>query len=459
MSGAEDTLSQLSSRLFDVPQAEFEALVRSLEARRLRPDHKAAADLMLGRLRPRLAITRPRRQATPQRLFCIPFEDLLYDPGTPRKALGRIPRSAIPPVWKLFCDQTPAGTIDSVVEGLRAMKTADREALEFFATPLWAEAARVLDDRLAGAAATKDGRAALQAEVGGPEVLASLEEIAAALRIAEPIAKLRRSLPEPPIADVDADGLAALLDALTRAAAISRESVPIVVFSLLARLRNPAVLFDLLQRLAEEGAGDLVRGLAAQAGEAVISQTEDRLVDAQAAIQAAETAKVEVARSLGRELAALDKAAAAAGSGGGRALVRRLERAKADLGRLARETVVAGSDRATLDAIAALDEPATADGDDLARLRAVEDRIVSLRLCQKFARELGIDSEVAGSLKTISAGLDDRAKGLLKRLEANDPDVSSVDLFSTVRLVELVEGPEKAEKLRQKGMQAMTGKG
>ena len=60
-------------------------------------------------------------------------------------------------------------------------------------------------------------------------------------------------------------------------------------------------------------------------------------------------------------------------------------------------------------------------------------------------------------MKKIASGLDARGKHLVDRLEKNDAEVSVVDLYNTVRLVELVEGPEKADKLRLAGMKAMQG--
>ena len=60
-------------------------------------------------------------------------------------------------------------------------------------------------------------------------------------------------------------------------------------------------------------------------------------------------------------------------------------------------------------------------------------------------------------MKTIGTGLDTRGKKILGALEANDPGTSVVDLYNTVRLVELVDGAEKADRLRVAGLKAMTG--
>src|SRR3546814_579995 len=95
--------------------------------------------------------------------------------------------------------------------------------------------------------------------------------------------------------------------------------------------------------------------------------------------------------------------------------------------------------------------------DELRNLRDAEDRIVALRLCHRFSDNVGMVEQVAGAMKAIGNGLDQRGQALVARLQANDATVSVADLYNTVRLVELVEGPEKADRLRLAGVKAMTG--
>src|SRR3546814_12555853 len=77
--------------------------------------------------------------------------------------------------------------------------------------------------------------------------------------------------------------------------------------------------------------------------------------------------------------------------------------------------------------------------DELRNLRDAEDRIVALRLCHRFSDDVGMVEQVAGAMKAIGNGLDQRGQALVARLQANDATVSVADLYNTVRLVELVE--------------------
>ena len=171
------SLDLLAGRVFDIPEPQFADLVRSLEARRLNGDQRATADAVLSRLRPRMSLARPPRRATPQRLFCMPFEDLLYDPGTSRKAVGRIPRSAITPIWTLFAEHARPGTIEAASAILKSAEPNDGAALLTAGTPLWAEAANVLAARDAAARKAPNGRAQLRDSLGGAPVLDSLDDI------------------------------------------------------------------------------------------------------------------------------------------------------------------------------------------------------------------------------------------------------------------------------------------
>lgn len=449
------SLDLLAGRVFDIPEPQFVDLVRALEARRLKQDQRATADAVLSRLRPRMSLARPPRRPTPQRLFCLPFEDLLYDPATRRKAVGRIPRAAIAPIWALFGEQAGAGVIEAAAAAIRAADPEDTAAILAAGSPLWAEGARVLGAREAAARKSAEGRAKLRDALGGEPVLASLEDITVMLRIAAPVLELRAALPPAPIEGVGRPGIAALVQALQAAAGIGREAVPYVIFVLMARLRDLGTIGDIFEKLAEAGVGDLLRSVGEQAGEAVASQSEDRLIDVRQELADEDLPRADVARALGREVEALNRAARAVG--GGRALARRIERVKGELARVAREHVVAGAAEATLAAIAALDDPLATGDEEMQTLRAAEDRIVALKLCAKLADDPDTAKQIAAAVRAIGTGLEARGKALVERLQNNDAEVSVVDLYNTVRLVELVEGPDKADTLRLAGMKAMKG--
>ncbi|MDF1792157.1 MAG: hypothetical protein P1U88_09625 [Thalassobaculaceae bacterium] len=454
---SDTSLDNMANKVFEIPEAEFEKLVAALELRRLRPSQHAVSVAMLSQIRPRLRLIRPPRRLTPMRIFCRPFEDLLYNPNTPRKALGRIPRSALKPIWSETEKLLGEAGLSPMLAAIKTLDPSDAAAVDAAADPFWQAAYAALKGFRDASTKEKGGRAKLQEQLGGPEILASLDDIVTALAIAGPITEMRRNLPPPPIAEIDNQSLSHVVAGLTKTAVIDRDGLPIIVLSLMARLASPAMLPALIERLIDEGAGDLIKSMGGQVGEAVASQQEDRIIDIRTEAEQNKDDPITVARSLGNELKTLEREAKAAG-GGGRGVARQIERVKAELGRLARETVVAGAAPKAVAAIDALGAPTDNATTSRDQFRAVEDQIVSLRLCKQYAGDVGLDDEISSAMKTIGSKLSEKSTDLLKRLESNDVDVSSVDLFCTVRLVELVEGSEKADKLREKGMAALRGK-
>jgi hypothetical protein len=453
---SDTSLDNVANKVFEIPEAEFEKLVTALELRRLRPSQQAASIAMLTQIRPRLRLIRPDRKYTPMRLFCRPFEDLLYNPNTPRKALGRIPRSALKPIWGETERLLGPAVVTPLLNALKSVDPGDDAAVDAAGRPFWAAAHAALKELRDASAKEKGGRARLQEQLGGPEVLASLDDIITSLAIAAPLTEMRRILPPPPIGEISNANLKHIVTGLTRTAALNRDGLPILVLSLMTRLGSPAMLPALIERLIDEGAGDLIQSMGGQVGEAVASQQEDRIIDIRSDAEKKKDDPVAVARALGNELKTLQREAAAAG-GGGRGVARQLERVKAELGRVARETIVSGAAPkavATIEALGGPPDNATSNRD---KFRIVEDQIVSLRLCKQYAGDVGLDGEINAAMKQISAKLDERSADLLKRLQTNDATVSSVDLFCTVRLVELTDGSEKADKLREKGMAALRG--
>lgn len=444
----------LGGRVFDIPEQQFTDLVNSLESKRQRSPQRQKTDVVLGYLRPRLTVARLPRRPTPQRVMCMPFEDLLYTPGTRRKALGKIPRHALDPMWDLFASLAAPDMLKRVRDGLKTAEPDDAEVFEALGAELWPAAAAVFQAELAGSSKTKEGRTQLKDGLGGQDVVESLEEAALALSIAGPLFKLQQDLPLGPVEDFDRAQITMIAGCLTKAAGMNRAALPHVVYVMMGRLRDPATLLTVFEKLTEEGVGDLLGQVSGQVSEAMVNQTEDRLIDVRDQATKEGAPKTDVARNLGRELKTLDRTAIAVAKGG-RGMTRRIERAKAEVGRIAEQVLVEGAAAETVGLIDGLDTPVGTDAEEFARMRAVEGRITALRLAQAYADEIGLAPKIKANLSAIQDKLDVRGAEMLKGLQQGDPNISTVDLYATVRLIELTSGPEKADQLRLKGLDAM----
>src|SRR5258708_35605965 len=65
-----------------------------------RPADPLSVLMILSKVRPRMMMLRPPRRPSLKRLFCRPFEDLLYSTKSKENLLGKLPRSAIEPIWR-----------------------------------------------------------------------------------------------------------------------------------------------------------------------------------------------------------------------------------------------------------------------------------------------------------------------------------------------------------------------
>ena len=103
-----DKAGLLQSFLGSLPGNIAARLAKAVEVDRLTESNSLPHDVILEGLRPALRRSeRLDRTPTPLRLFCRPFEDLLFDGARKDKQKGRIARSSVVPVWR-WLSQTVA---------------------------------------------------------------------------------------------------------------------------------------------------------------------------------------------------------------------------------------------------------------------------------------------------------------------------------------------------------------
>src|SRR5215472_3236867 len=100
----DDVAAETAARAKALDDAKLQQIVSLLEAALERPDG-VTAKTMLDQLRPKLVEARPPRRPHLRRSLCEPFEDMLVNGVTSGHLVGRIPRSAIMPVWDLFAER------------------------------------------------------------------------------------------------------------------------------------------------------------------------------------------------------------------------------------------------------------------------------------------------------------------------------------------------------------------
>lgn len=460
-------LDALQEHLFRIPEKEFTALVHELEQRRLNEARARKIALIMRFLRPRLAILKPFRRMTLLRLMCTPFEDILYNPGSPRKAIGKIPRSAIKAVWDLLLENVDPGRLGKFDEQLAAMPMEEqtREAMLEIGREFWPICAYSLRGVIVVAEGSTRLRRELIDKMGDDSHFASLKEVVSMLEVADPIMTLRENLSRGPIDVVSNRDLDAIIAAFTAVNAKGPQYQECVIYVILARLADMASITDVFQRIDDAGSGAVITQVSDTASHAMVSQIEDRIKDMDDDIAVAPDRET-LARQAGDYVNTLAGAAKAIGQTGSRQQSRRVGQVRGELSDKVRINVLEEGDESTAALLTSLlaasltdfDDDDAADSASQQMLEQMQDRIVSLRVAERYADDIGLGGEVEQRLTAIESGLSKRADKILGSFNVgSDRARAEANLNGTVRLMELVAGPESADEVRLRGRRLLDG--
>jgi len=200
--------------------------------------------------RNRMQRLRPLRRPTLQRLFCLPFEDLLINvrKDGPQPD-GRILRNAMASAWRLVLE-APDFDIDNMEGRLRECAIADKDAEEAIGRDLWrVGAAQIIALFRKGNAEAKRRNGPL-----GPNGIwqNDIAQIGRALELGDTIQGLKRKLPPAPIRLLDEDSVKAMRWAIVGNARGDSGKVFALLSVLMVRVSPPALL---LERLAGQDLG------------------------------------------------------------------------------------------------------------------------------------------------------------------------------------------------------------
>lgn len=451
-------LGNLEGQLFKIPEDELTELVAKLERRAQDPAKAPSVAKILEQLRPRLAILKPQRQATLVRFFAEPFADLLYTTGEPRKPVGRIPRTAIVPCYKLLQENSDPSRIQRYQHDLDATETDDDEAMMVLGTGFWRYASGQLRRVVDEAEKNKTSKQTLIAKLGDPFLYAALKEILGVLEVAVPVMELRKALPSTGISHVTNANLEDIRTALDTVHRQRPSNAEFVVFVILARLRNPAMIVEIMQRVEEAGTLADVSSVTNIANEAIVSQTEEKIRTLGEKIHASTSCK-NMALQAEASVKEVIGAASAIGNTGSRMQSRQVARTKSEMADLVRREMLEAQDNLTASNMNSLGGNGSAR-DQRAAQKGIEDRIISLRIASRFAIELGLDRDVNRRLAELEESVAEQSKNLLAALKKRDyaalsPEEAERQLFTQVRVTELLLGPELANRLRLEGEQLL----
>ncbi|MCR9221621.1 MAG: hypothetical protein NXI21_15460 [Alphaproteobacteria bacterium] len=417
-------------------------------------------------LRPRLAEIRAPRIYTPQRMLCVPFEDMLVgkDPGY--KETGKILRSSIMPMWGLLTEDLISHRWPVLADEFAAAQKADEAVrVEATAAAIWRESAVALTEWLGEQESDVELLRKASKRLSGPRALEDLKEMAYTLDVAEIVESAKTQLPRKPILSLDQEQVNILkrhYDQVTRERP-GRELY--FLMAMIGRLLQPFPILKLVRAVTPK-LDDVVASKPdlATAGNMVIRALEE---DAQrvAALAGEDDATEEEMMSRVRRFAAAFKGITSDigvrrdGEWG-----RRMYQCRNMVSDAVERMILSDAPRVVLSVLPKSGTHAVADfrelpNDDL--FERSERRARALGETMALAEEIGLQSACASTISALRKDLDNYAARIIGRLpkaEEHELDNARAHLATAVRLLELISNSDDADLLRRRGNAALDRK-
>lgn len=464
MTDVNRSLDELSQRLSQIPESTLVEMVWALEGKRAGNHADQTALGLLGQFRPRLQVVRPARRIGAKRLFCMPFEDMLVNaPKSEPKIIGKIARAAIDPSWDLLVDRIGRTEIEQIESEIRGIGKAPASWLPL-GRRLWPQCAREMRDIVTRAEKNVAYRAEITPKLRGPEMYLDFQDIADVMEIAVEIQTMREGLPPKPIVALTDDDIQAIGNTVMAVDQRVRARAPVVVYALVARLDQPTEILSIFVRVAEKGMAGSTGELASITTEVMVTDMEQRFEEVRRAIagggnEGKVTAREDLAKEIDHHLKGIAQGREQLKGQAGAAAARRLDRVRVKLKDVVNANIIENASKdiaKVLGDIGRLSSKATGEG-DIAEMQMVEDRLLALQLAAKYAGDLGLDKELKDELKRVETQIDGHTGRFftdlrMRGLTPEDRGGAEAELYSSVRMLELVSGADKAEKTLVEGL-------
>jgi len=462
----EDLARKTLTSLFEsLPEAQLKKLGAKIELDRTENRFGLPHQAIISLMRPYLAAVRAPRVYTPQRILCVPFEDMFtnHDPGF--KRIGFINRKSIAPFWRWLSRDLMPETLPALSDRFAAAQQAgDETATAQAASALWAQAAAALQEGLDRAEVSIAAYEALAKICGGSAIVEDFAEMTKVLTIADHVEAMKRELPHKPIALLTPDSVSTIIRHYTAVGAENPGKEMFLLLIVIGRLLQPFPILKVFRSLSRKGDDSVIRTTDLSiAGDIVISALEQDAVEAARVAQDRNSGEEEIVRKAARFAAAFkgittDIGIRRDGEWGQRMYKSRNAVAEAVESRIlnnAHNTVMSALSERHGSQIAALD--AWPDENDF---DSAETRASALAALYRISDQLGVRAVCQSMLDDIRKSLNDYSVPLveaLNRLPKEEHPPAFANLAVVVRLLELVANSDDADLLRRRGRAALDG--
>ena len=462
--------SQLGQLFESLSGSEIARFTRAIESDRVDPKLPLPHETILQILRPRLASLKPERYPTPMRQFCDPIEDLLTSAMPSDKSI-RISRSSLMPIWNFVSSAAGPEFQKAMrdIEVAAAARNADKLAAA--ERTLWKLGARCIEDEVEASHTGVKQERALATRLGSRLHLKALIEMGQILNVGEEIAQVRDRFPSAPIRALDPNDVSWLRDRFVEISEAKPGLEPMFLLAVLARLLRPSELFKLIRVLSNKADDRTIEKTnLAETGDLIIDLLAETVTEIEEGVGTGkdEAHILSLARWYASEFTRITREFKIRKDGRwGEKLLetrRRVSKALAN-------TMFGATPERVIDALPKLEmrqgpgsgakglaRPIFAQDFDDEKVLAAEKSAEAIAETARISDVLAAQSSAAKAVVELKKKLNQIGRAGVDgmgRLAPEEIPVAQRNLMATVRLLEIVDGPEDADVLRRRGMSAL----
>ncbi len=455
---------QLQGFLNQLPEKELKILAAKIELDRGENKFGIPHDAIMALLRPRLAETRAPRIFTPQRLLCLPFEDMLIFKDPDPKQPGKIARATIGPMWNLLMERAKPKW-DPIAEAfVVAQKKGDETTKNQTASALWALAAQTLKEWDTELGTDAGEIRAAAKKIGGTKRLEDLREMMAILAIADIVESLKEKLPRKPILNFTPEHVTIVKRHYDMVGDQAADHEVFLLLALMGRLLQPFPILKVFRALSRKLDDTLTSstdlGIAGNIVIEALERDADAVAEAAHAPNATETDVIAKAKrfSLAFKGITADIGIRRDGDWG-----KRMYGCRGKVSHAIENLVLSNAQDVILNMLPNKGKgiPDFSDFPDEEKFELAERRARALGEASRMAEQIGLQSACQSKVNQLRKDLEQYAAKIIEKLPKVGPDnkpEASAHLATTVRLVELITNSDTADLLRRRGNASLTGK-
>lgn len=465
MSDAEQAKQQLLSLFENLPEDQLKKLGARIELDRNENRFGLPHQAIISLMRPYLAAVRASRVHTPQRILCVPFEDMFTNADKGFKRTGFINRKSVGPFWRFVTETLMPETFPPLADRfIAAQKAGDDAETAAAASIIWAHVAAAAGEALAAVENDIDAYEKLAGSLGGNLIVEDIAEMTAVLSIADHVEAMKAGLPHKPFALLSPENVSTILQHY-QAVGVEQPGKEIyLLLIVIGRLMQPFPILRVFRSLSRKGDDAMIRRTDLSiAGEIVIAALEEDAKSAVAITRDFEASEEEIVRKASRFAAAFkgittDIGIRRDGEWGKRMYASRNAVAETVEGRILKRT-----EKIILEALVkrrGSQLEGLSNWPDDEKFEAAEYRAAALSSLYRISDQLGIRAACQNMLDDVRKLLNDYSVPLveeLSRVPRQEQQPAFANLAVVVRLLELVANSDEADLLRRRGRAALSG--